>query len=287
MQGAMSRATPEPSAASAATVRRVLITGAASGIGRALTETLRASGHFVITADRGGADVNADLATADGRAALLEGVVALAGGVLDGVAACAGIGTQVPAAISVNYFGAIATLQGVRPLLAASAAPRAVGIASIAAIDPVDDAVVAACLAGDEALALSLARSESFTVYSSSKAALVHWARAAAITPEWAGSRILLNLIAPGLIQTQMTHGLMQDAAMMDIVRHAIPRPLGRWGEADEVARLAAFLLSVGNSYMTGQVIFLDGGAEAVRRGPAAPLLAPSHLAFDTRGRRA
>jgi NAD(P)-dependent dehydrogenase (short-subunit alcohol dehydrogenase family) len=77
-----------------------------------------------------------------------------------------------------------------------------------------------------------------------------------------------------------MTQGIMQDAAMMENVRAAIPTPIGRWGEAVDIARLAAFLLSPENSYMTGQVLFADGGAEAVRRGAAAPLLAPSTIVF-------
>jgi NAD(P)-dependent dehydrogenase (short-subunit alcohol dehydrogenase family) len=260
--------------------RTYLVTGAASGIGLALTIELRSAGHRVITADLAGADVNADLATPSGRGELVQAVETRAAGTLDGIAACAGIGNQVPAALSVNYFGAVATLQGLWPLLARSAAPRAVAIASIAAIDPVDDAVVAACLAGNEEAALSLARPENYTVYSSSKAALVRWARAAAIAPGWADAGILLNIIAPGLVQTPMTRGLMKDPTMMAQVRAAIPTPVGRWGEAPDIARLAAFLLSPGNSYMTGQVIFVDGGAETVRRGPGAPLLAPSALAF-------
>jgi NAD(P)-dependent dehydrogenase (short-subunit alcohol dehydrogenase family) len=260
--------------------RSYVVTGGASGIGRALAIDLRAAGHQVITADLAGADVNADLGTPSGRAAFLQDVQHHTGGVVDGVAACAGIGTQVPAALSVNYFGAVATLQGLCPLLARSAAPRAIAIASIAAIDPVDEAVVAACLAGDEAAARSLAQPGSFTVYSASKAALVRWARAAAISPGWAGAGILLNVVAPGLIRTPMTQDLMQDAAMMEHLRAAIPTPLGRWGEARDIAPLAAFLLSPDNSYMTGQVLFADGGAEAVRRGPAAPLLAPSAAVF-------
>lgn len=264
--------------------RRYVVTGAASGIGQALSRLLAAQGHEVITADLAGTDICADLATPAGRADFAAQVRARANGRLDGVAACAGLGCQEPRAISVNYFGAVATLTGLRTLLAASNTPRAIAITSIAALDPVNDAVVEACLAGDEADALRCAQSDTHAIYSSSKAALVRWARHEAVQLEWAGAGILLNLIAPGLIRTPMTRDILADAALMERLRQTIPAALGRLGEADDIAAPAAYLMSPANSYMTGQIIFIDGGAEAVRRGPGAPLAAPSRLEFGQRG---
>src|SRR5215469_3368294 len=105
--------------------RTYVITGSASGIGAATARLLSGAGARVIGVDLRAADVIADLATEAGRAALIEGVTRLSGGAIDGVIANAGGG---PAAtmLQLNFFGAVATLQGLRPILATSAAPRAV-----------------------------------------------------------------------------------------------------------------------------------------------------------------
>ena len=60
-----------------------------------------------------------------------------------------------PLTIKVNYFGAVATLEGLRPLLAAGTDPRAVVISSVASLHPSDPAIVDAALAGDEAAAVA------------------------------------------------------------------------------------------------------------------------------------
>jgi NAD(P)-dependent dehydrogenase (short-subunit alcohol dehydrogenase family) len=98
--------------------RKYVVTGAASGIGQALTEQLRGEGHTVYGVDLRGADVNVDLTTAEGRAALVTEVTELSGGAIDAVVAVAGLAAPIPATAGVNYFGTIATLEGLRPLLA-------------------------------------------------------------------------------------------------------------------------------------------------------------------------
>ena len=106
------------------------VTGAGSGIGAAVAEGLRERGARVIACDLRDGDVAADLATADGRTALVDGVARLSGGRLDGIVANAG-GGRAATMLALNYFGAVATLDGLRPLLAGSAAPRAVAVSSI------------------------------------------------------------------------------------------------------------------------------------------------------------
>jgi len=108
--------------------------------------------------------------------------------------------TSTAETIAINYFGAVATLEGLRPLLANSPRPRAVAICSTAALLPTDDAVVNACLAGNEVLALAEMRARPQTAYMSSKRALSLWLRRAAVADRWAGAGILLNGVAPGVM---------------------------------------------------------------------------------------
>ena len=96
--------------------RKYVVTGAASGIGKALTEQLRAEGHTVFGVDLRDADVTVDLTTAEGRIGLVDQVTELSGGTVDAVIAVAGLSAPIPATVGVNYFGAIATLDGLRPM---------------------------------------------------------------------------------------------------------------------------------------------------------------------------
>ena len=137
--------------------RTIVVTGAASGIGAATTRTLRESGSRVITCDLHDADVIADLTTAAGRKALVDGVERISGGRIDAIIANAG-GGPPQTSLALNYFGAVATLEGLRPLLKASAAPRAVAVSSVASLRPADPALVEACLAMDEAGATEAAK---------------------------------------------------------------------------------------------------------------------------------
>ena len=71
--------------------------------------------------------------------------------------------------------------------------------------------MTAACLADDEAKARRLAASEdAVNVYPATKAALAYWARREGIKPQWAGSGVRVNAVAPGLIATPMTEQAAQ-----------------------------------------------------------------------------
>jgi 3-oxoacyl-[acyl-carrier protein] reductase len=91
-------------------------------------------------------------------------------------------------------------------------------------------------------------------VYSATKAALDGFTRAMA---RELGSRgITVNGVAPGYLRTEMSHGL-DDAQLQQIVRRT---PAGRLGEPDDIARAVQFLTDPRNSYLTGQVLVVDGG---------------------------
>ncbi|RZL90625.1 MAG: SDR family oxidoreductase [Variovorax sp.] len=106
----------------------------------------------------------------------------------------------------------------------------------------------------------------SFVSYPSSKAALNHLVRAMAV--ELAKDGIRCNLVVPGFIHTPMVeHSVLasqQDpqGTLTDYLQRRLERiPLGRWGEAWDVAKAALFLASDDSRYITGLEMVVDGGA--------------------------
>jgi NAD(P)-dependent dehydrogenase (short-subunit alcohol dehydrogenase family) len=256
------------------TARTSVVTGSASGIGKATKQVLESRGEKVIGVDLHDADITVDLATANGRAMLVNRVTELSGGSIDAVYAIAGLALPVPATVGVNFFGMVATLEGLRPLLLSVSAPRAVGVASMASLGPVDDQLVAAMTAGDEAA--GVARAEVLAgepetggalIYASTKKAIAQWIRRSAPKPEWAGKSIPLNAVAPGIIRTPMTAKHIDNKESRAALLELVPMPLNGIAEPIVVARLLAWLGSEENTHLCGQVVFVDGGSDAVIRG--------------------
>ena len=246
--------------------RTIVITGAASGIGKATAELCRAQGDTVIGVDLAGTDIAADLSTPAGRRAMVEAVERMAPGGIDGLLAGAGVSRPDPITIAVNYHGAVATLDGLRPLLARSAKPRAVAICSTAAFLPGNDAVVEACLTQDEASALAACAEAPLSAYPDSKKALSLWLRSAAVQPDWAGAGISLNGIAPGVVLSPMTTPLFDDPAMVEAIGRSNPIVTPGYAQPEELAEVIRFLLTVETPYLLGQILFVDGGSDALLR---------------------
>ncbi|MDO7836683.1 SDR family oxidoreductase [Sphingobium sp. HBC34] len=249
--------------------RTIVVTGAASGMGRATVEELTAAGHRVIGVDLRDVEVIADLSTPAGRSAMADSVARLAPDGIDGVVAAAGVTVPLPPSkiIAVNYFGAVATFELLRPLLLRSATPCAVAVISTAALMDYDDALVEACLSGDEAAAQAMADTHGATEatgYASSKQALARWLRRAAVSKEWGGSGLLLNGVGPGSVLTPMTEDFLSTPEGRAMLAKATPIALpGRaYGEASELAEIIAFLATLRGRYLLGQIIFVDGGTE-------------------------
>ena len=255
--------------------RTAVLTGSASGIGKATRELLLARGYRVLGVDLHEAEVIADLSKPEGREAMLYAVRWMTGGVVDAVIANAGLALPEPITGSVNYFGAIAALEGLQPMLVKGQQPRAVLVASLANTFPHDEALVEAYLAGDEPAALKASEGKGDLIYASTKVAVTRWARRHAIRSDWAGAGILLNIVAPGLIQTPMTQAMIDDPKTMENFEGLLPMPIGRYGQPGEVAELIAFLISPENSLMVGQVIYIDSGSEATTRGELGWVSAP------------
>jgi NAD(P)-dependent dehydrogenase (short-subunit alcohol dehydrogenase family) len=253
-----------------------VITGAGSGIGRTTAELLRERGHVVIGIDLRGADVSADLGTAAGRAAMVDAVAARSGHAIDAIVACAGLSTPTVATARVNYYGAVGTLVGLRPMLAGSPAPRAVAVASMASLFPPDDELLHLFLDGDEEAAIaraSVLASDARTgglIYGTSKRALALWIRRNAAGAEWAGAGIPLNAVAPGIIATPMTADLIATPEATAALLQQVPMPLNGVAQPIVVARLLAWLTSEENTHLCGQVVFVDGGSDVVIRGDSS-----------------
>ena len=104
----------------------------------------------------------------------------------------------------------------------------------------------------------NLAR-ETNVAYASSKGALNQLTRTLAI--EWAANRINVNAIAPGFIHTHLTESLVNDEKFNHWVKTRVP--MSRWGKPDDISSTAVFLASNEASYITGQIIYVDGGTIA------------------------
>lgn len=254
--------------------RTYVVTGAASGIGKATRELLLERGEKVIGVDIRDADVTVDLSTPAGRADLVSRVTELSGGTIDAILAIAGLATPTAKTVAVNFFGTVATLEGLRPLLIGSSAPRAVAVSSMASLFPPDDELLAALLAGNEADALARATvleqggpEQGSLIYGTTKRALALWIRRNAATPDWAGASIPLNGVAPGVVETPMTAEMIATPQQREQLTQMVPMPLNGIFEPRSVAYLLAWLTSEENAHLCGQIVFIDGGSDVVIRG--------------------
>jgi NAD(P)-dependent dehydrogenase (short-subunit alcohol dehydrogenase family) len=246
-----------------------VVTGSASGIGAAVRERLEKQGDRVIGVDLHDAEVVADLSTAEGRRSAVAGVLEQSEGALDRVVLAAGLGAHVDdiaLVASVNYFGAVELLDGLRPALEARSDAAVVVVCSNSAqMGPFQEhPFVLALLDHDEARARELLEQENgFIAYGGSKHALSRAVRRRA--PEWGKAGVRLNGIAPGPTRTP----LMEGAAVHPIWGkgvEALTVPLGRWAEPAEIAAVIAFLLGPEASYIHGSIVFADGGNDAELR---------------------
>jgi NAD(P)-dependent dehydrogenase (short-subunit alcohol dehydrogenase family) len=229
-----------------------IVTGAASGIGKATAALFRAEGAEVIAADLAEAEgiTAADAGSEEDVRRLVDTAVA-GHGRLDIFFANAGISGGLASIFeqSAEDWEQILRVNLIGPFLAikhAAPAMREGGGGSI---------VCTASVAGIRAGAGGPA-------YSASKAGVINLVKVAAT--QTAGANIRVNAICPGLIETGMTKGIYDNARAAgreDMIGHL--NPMKRGGVADEIARAALFLASDESSYVNGHALVVDGGLSA------------------------
>jgi 3-oxoacyl-[acyl-carrier protein] reductase len=236
-----------------------IVTGASRGIGAAIARDLAAAGAHVVLGYRtqqAGADaVVADVATRGGSAeaiafdvasfdevdAAVRGVVARLGKV-DVLVNNAGVSAdglivritddQWQRVLDVNLKGVFNCTKAVaRPMMRARSG-RIINLSSVVGVT------------GNTGQA----------AYAAAKAGIIGFTKSTA--RELASRGITANVVAPGIIETDMTEAL--DASTRDMYRALVP--LGRMGRGEDVAAAVTFLAGPGASYITGQVIHINGG---------------------------
>jgi NAD(P)-dependent dehydrogenase (short-subunit alcohol dehydrogenase family) len=216
--------------------RTVFLTGGSRGIGAAIREELVTAGYAVISPSR----EELDLASEDSVESYLNDHSDITVDVLINNA-----GMNVPEKISeiswdtwnetlqTNLGSAVRLIQFLAPGMSSRGYGRILNTSSI----------------------LGLVTKEGRAAYSMTKAALNALTRSAAL--EFGAGGVLVNSLAPGYVDTELTRKNNSQEALASIIRSI---PLGRMADPKELARVAGFLVSDQNTYLTGQTIVVDGG---------------------------
>jgi len=254
--------------------RVAVVTGAGRGIGAAIALALAEAGADVVLAARTGAqlDVVADAARCHGRAALVVAADLSNREAMEHLVSAA-VDRLGRIDVVVNNVGG--TRPG--PLLEVSEGSfeRALSWNVTTAFN-MTQAAVPHLLDSDGAAVVNISSaagrhaSRGFTAYGTAKAAMIQLTRhlAAELAP-----RIRVNSIAPGAIATEALAGILTEDLEEAMVAGT---PLRRLGMVDDVAAAAVYLCSPASSYVTGQVLPVDGGTQASSLDLGLPDLGPS-----------
>ena len=246
--------------------RVAIVTGAATGIGRATARLFAQAGARLVLADvrgdeleRTAAEVRAaggdalaqttDLARPEDCAAVVAAAVRAAGR-LDVLFNNAGVGTMVVG-------GTVETIDLDRWDLALDVNVRAIYLTSRAAVPALRAAGGGSIINTASVSAFRGSMERPSHAYAASKGAVLSLTRAMAAS--YGRDRIRVNAICPGTIRTRLTADII-DRVERDVARLI---PLGRVGEPEDIARCALFLASADSAWISGTQIVVDGGALA------------------------
>lgn len=247
------------------TGKTALVTGASRGIGAAIAVGLARAGADVALNSRNAealekvaAEIGelgrravvlpADVTDVDAVRAMVDGAIAGLGHLDTVVNNAGGTAFMVPftqlrfagweKVMRLNVESIVHVLQAVAPHLLERGTGSVVNIASVA----------------------GLGATPALTPYGASKAAVISLTKSLAV--EWAASGVRVNAICPGWTATDLNRNLWENeqasAAMVATI------PMGRWGRAEEMVGPAVFLAAEASSFMTGQVLVIDGGQTAI-----------------------
>jgi NAD(P)-dependent dehydrogenase (short-subunit alcohol dehydrogenase family) len=240
-----------------------IVTGAGSGIGRAVAQLFHQEGALVVAADVSGEEKTTCAALGDGalpvstdmsRRADVDALVARAVeefGRLDVLCNCAAIegapavmtdylDEELDRILDVNLKGVFYAMRAALPELARSGAGSIVNFASTQALFAVPAA----------------------SGYAASKGGVVSMSRVAAL--EFAQAGVRVNVICPGLTDTPMMHRFRDAAPPGALDQVVAATPLARLARPEEMAQCALFLASPESSYVTGSILTADGGYTSV-----------------------
>ncbi len=254
------------------------VTGGTKGIGAKTVEILRAQSHEVVNIDIEGGDINADLGTDEGRAYVISQMHKRCPDGLDGLVCNHGIGSlprfKLSYILSVNYFGAVAVIEGLYDLLKMRKGNCVVTVSGAIVYaargryyvdqllgncgqeERIGRLVDAFTLRENETVQLPL------VMYQSSKIALAR--RVRRVSSSWAAHGVNINAVAPGGVATTIMQGFIPPDA--DTFYYPMPALSGqnRMMEPNDIAQAMTFLVKPEAKGINGVVLFCDAGASAV-----------------------
>jgi NAD(P)-dependent dehydrogenase (short-subunit alcohol dehydrogenase family) len=240
--------------------RTIIVAGGAGGLGRPLAEGLVQRGARVLVADideRAAGETAAALRAQGGAAdAIALDVVSSTScasavahavttwGRLDGLVNASGVYRVAPAleleerdwerTIDINVTGAFRLARAAGKVMVAQGSGTIVTLASVS----------------------SAVSNPRYAAYAASKAAVAHLTRVLAV--EWAPHGVTVNAIGPAVIPTPLSQPILADERQREAALARIP--MGRFGTPEDLVGAAVFLLSPAGAFVTGQILFVDGG---------------------------
>lgn len=219
--------------------KTVLITGASRGIGKACVEIFSKHGYIVYAPSRQELDLLSPQSIRDYISSLNHPIDVLINNA--GVNPLAHVGEidyeNAHQLIDTNFWAPVILTDLLAPKMKERGYGRIVNISSI----------------------WSGVTKAGRSMYASSKAAINAFTRTAAV--EYASSNVLINAVAPGYVNTELTK-INNTPEQIEVIKSNLP--INRLAEPSEIAELIYFLASEKNSFVTGQTIFADGGYSIV-----------------------